>query len=785
MTVFPADSQPAPSAPGIAIGTGAEGSPTAAAGISSSSSSKSQLRGRAAGGERDYVNNNNTTEMVPDDTGAGAGPVRRQRTRASGGTSSSSKVKKAKKEARWWKIHLFRGMVNDVRRRAPYFWSDWADAWDYRVVPSTVYMYFANIMPALAFSLDMFTKTDMQYGVNEVLLSSVLGAVVFAVFACQPLVIVGVTGPITVFNYTVYDIMTPTGTNYIAFMCWIGLWSLVLHWLLAATNACNWLKYVTRFPCDVFGFYVALIYLQKGIQVLTRLGGGAPFYLSIAVALLVFMAAYACAELGASALFRHPVRVFLKDYGTPLTVVFFTGFVYIGRMRGVGLARLPTGEPFRPTDGDRPWLVHFWSDVGVGDVFVALPFAVLLTILFYFDHNVSSLIAQGTEFPLRKPAGFHWDLFLLGATTGVAGLLGLPFPNGLIPQAPFHTESLCVTKVEKVDEESASAGAKGYSFRRTHVVEQRVSNLAQGLLTLGTMSGPLLVVLDLIPQAVLAGLFFIMGYQALEANGITAKILFLLRDEALTPVDHPLRNAPRRGAIWAFVAIELLAFGATFAVTQTVAAVGFPIIIAALIPMRAALLPRFFTPQELALLDAPTASPFTMESVGGTYGGQEAEEEEDQRLEEELAVGGRSSGGDLESGGGGGGGGGGAMLRRRGEERTEKETEKDGRGGDERDGTFKRLKVDIPTDATWSLIISFFTKLLFIPSPELLPIIIARPALSPAGKGVPTQLSEYRKLTSNGLMTCAESGLCARPKKRSRVSPTDGGPVNYTAAHLP
>lgn len=51
-----------------------------------------------------------------------------------------------------------------------------------------------SILPALAFSLDMFSKTAMQYGVNEVLLATVLGAVVFAVFAAQPLVIVGVTG---------------------------------------------------------------------------------------------------------------------------------------------------------------------------------------------------------------------------------------------------------------------------------------------------------------------------------------------------------------------------------------------------------------------------------------------------------------------------------------------------------------------------------------------------------------------------------------------------------------
>ena len=45
---------------------------------------------------------------------------------------------------RWWKIRFFQGMINDIRRRAPFYWSDWADAWNYRVVPATVYMYFAK-----------------------------------------------------------------------------------------------------------------------------------------------------------------------------------------------------------------------------------------------------------------------------------------------------------------------------------------------------------------------------------------------------------------------------------------------------------------------------------------------------------------------------------------------------------------------------------------------------------------------------------------------------------------
>jgi boron transporter len=132
-----------------------------------------------------------------------------------------------RRKPQWWKVRLFRGMIDDVKRRAPYYWSDWKDAWDYRVAPATIYMYFAkyapslslssdecvcgsiqnemihfphllttphSILPALAFSLDMFDKTGRSFGVNEVLLASVLGAVVFSLAAAQPLVIVGVTG---------------------------------------------------------------------------------------------------------------------------------------------------------------------------------------------------------------------------------------------------------------------------------------------------------------------------------------------------------------------------------------------------------------------------------------------------------------------------------------------------------------------------------------------------------------------------------------------------------------
>lgn len=166
--------------------------------------------------------------------------------------------------------------------------------------------------------------------------------------------------------------------------------------------------------------------------------------------------------------------------------------------------------------------------------------------------------------------------------------------------------------------------SKGHIIRVTdHVVEQRVSNLAQGLLFLVTMTGPLLVVLHLIPQGVLAGLFFVMGMQALVGNGVTQKMLFLARDHELTDATDPLSRLERRSSIWVFVGIELIGFGATFAISQTIAAIGFPVIIFLLIPLRTWLMPKWFRDEELRALDAPTAGPFVMESVGGAYGESE------------------------------------------------------------------------------------------------------------------------------------------------------------------
>jgi hypothetical protein len=60
-----------------------------------------------------------------------------------------------------------------------------------------------------------------------------------------------------------------------------------------------------------------------------------------------------------------------------------------------------------------------------------------------------------------------------------------------------------------------------------------------------------------------------MGLDALKDNGITKKLLYLIRDKRLTTEDEPLRRV-RKSRILMFTAIELVGFGVTFAVTQTI-----------------------------------------------------------------------------------------------------------------------------------------------------------------------------------------------------------------------
>lgn len=161
-------------------------------------------------------------------------------------------------------LRPFRGMYWDVRRRLPYYWSDIVDGFNYRTCAGTVRIFFVNLLPALAFELDMMRRTGDYFGINEALFSSALAAFVFSLFSCQPLTVVGITGLISLFNYTIYDIGADQGIRdlYPQFIAWVSIWAAITHWMASIFNWCDYMRYITDFSSNSFGTYVSIIYMS-------------------------------------------------------------------------------------------------------------------------------------------------------------------------------------------------------------------------------------------------------------------------------------------------------------------------------------------------------------------------------------------------------------------------------------------------------------------------------------------------------------------------------------------
>ena len=45
---------------------------------------------------------------------------------------------------RTWFGCLGMGIILDFRARAPWYWSDWVDSWNYRIIPATALIFFAK-----------------------------------------------------------------------------------------------------------------------------------------------------------------------------------------------------------------------------------------------------------------------------------------------------------------------------------------------------------------------------------------------------------------------------------------------------------------------------------------------------------------------------------------------------------------------------------------------------------------------------------------------------------------
>jgi len=90
-----------------------------------------------------------------------------------------------------------------------------------------------------------------------------------------------------------------------------------------------------------------------------------------------------------------------------------------------------------------------------------------------------------------------------------------------------------------------------------------------------------------------------------------------LKEKRFIQLDEPLLTVRRRKIVL-YISLQVFSVAATVAISQTIAAIGFPVLIIALIPLRTFVLPKWFTQKELEVMDDLTANNKTvLASLGG------------------------------------------------------------------------------------------------------------------------------------------------------------------------
>ena len=100
----------------------------------------------------------------------------------------------------------------------------------------------------------------------EQILAGGIGGVLFSLFGGQPLIILGATGPMLVFEEILYTFCDKFGLDYLPFRLWIGIWTMLYCFVLVITDASALVRYFTRFTEESFATLIALIFIVEGFK---------------------------------------------------------------------------------------------------------------------------------------------------------------------------------------------------------------------------------------------------------------------------------------------------------------------------------------------------------------------------------------------------------------------------------------------------------------------------------------------------------------------------------------
>ncbi|XP_062297870.1 anion exchange protein 2b isoform X4 [Scomber scombrus] len=536
----------------------------------------------------------------------------------------------------------FGGLVRDVKRRYPQYLSDFKDAMNSQCMAAVIFIYFAALSPAITFGGLLGEKTEGLIGVSELIVSTSVQGVIFCLLGAQPLLVVGFSGPLLVFEEAFYSFCKSNEMEYLTGRVWIGFWLIVIVIITVAFEGSFLVRFVSRFTQEIFSFLISLIFICETFVKLVKIFKDHPLQrcafstddnstdadasaenitvvlsnsstpvtlhvtgepntalLSLVLMASTFFIAFYLRKFKNSAFFPGRLRRIIGDFGVPIAILIMVLVDY--GISDTFTQKLSVPRGFSVTSPDkRGWIISPLGSDGEFPIWMmfacCLP-AMLVFILIFMETQITTLIVSKKERMLVKGSGFHLDLLLIVVLGGSSALFGLPWMAAATVRSVTHVNALTVM---------SKAVAPGDKPRIQEVKEQRVTGLLVAI-----MVGMSIVIADLlrkIPLAVLFGIFLYMGVMSLNGIQLTERMMLLLMPPKYHP-DHTYVRKVRTLRMHLFTCIQVVCLATLWAVMSTQASLAFPFVLILTVPVKIFLLRRIFNPREIACLDADDAEP--------------------------------------------------------------------------------------------------------------------------------------------------------------------------------
>ncbi|KAL7991892.1 hypothetical protein Chor_016148 [Crotalus horridus] len=527
---------------------------------------------------------------------------------------------------------FFGGLVRDIKRRYPKYLSDLRDALHSQCLAAVLFIYFAALSPAITFGGLLGEKTDGLMGVSELIISTSVLGMLFSLLSAQPLLIIGFSGPLLVFEEAFYKFCQSQNIEYLTGRVWIGFWLIVFIVIIVAAEGSFLVRYITPFTQEIFAFLISLIFIYETFYKLYKIFAEHPllrFYppnlqrnlnssilpadstvldirmqpntalLSLILMLGTFFIAFFMRKFKNSRFLGGKARRIIGDFGIPISILVMVLVDYTITDTYTQKLNVPSVLSVTAPD-KRGWFIHPLGSQQTFPLWMmfasAIP-ALLVFILIFMETQITTLIVSQKERKLLKGSGFHLDLLLIGTMGGLCALLGLPWLTAATVRSITHVNALTVM---------SKAIAPGEKPKIKEVKEQRVTGvLIAGLVGLSIAMGS---ILRQIPLAVLFGVFLYMGVTSLTGIQLYERLLLIFMPSKHHP-DHVYVIKVKTWRMNLFTCIQLACIVLLWVIKSTVASLAFPFVLIMTVPLRRYLLPRFFHERELKALDLEDAEP--------------------------------------------------------------------------------------------------------------------------------------------------------------------------------